>query len=625
MIGPMARPVLVFNAVPHVVLAVARSLSRRGIPVIFSDVSGRRSCPPSRAIRDAVLLPNHRKAPDHFIEVLSHVIVSKGCDMLVPSSDPGLVAVSEHYDRLASLLRVGCPPPDVVKRVLDKRRTLDTAAACGILIPTTRSISDAKMLESIGSDLRFPMIAKPLTKENEFLHTFKMRYFATLQDLKDAFTTEPQFGMRNLLQEFCGGEGVGIEVLLHKREPLALFQHCRRKQLPVTGGGSVTSVSEELDPDLVDQALTLLRKLEWEGVAMVEFKYERASRRAVLMEVNGRYWGSLPLAIGAGVDFPFYEWQLAHGERPKVPKVYRVGLRYHWLAGDIRRLGSLFDGSPKHGFPLPSRGREVIQFFKDFVTPSLSATWSWSDPKPALWEIRAAIKSTTGALLRRATRKSKHAVAIYRYQGWRNSIVYLKLRALYALGLKQACRPLDIQSVRSILILCHGNKLRSPLVEALLRKYLAGSANTARLSVCSAGLIDHPEERADERGRIVAREFGVSLDDHKPRRVTPKLLEEADVIFIMDHLNEARIRVSYPNVTGKTFYLGAYSPGLQNSRCIEVFDPDRGTLADIRRCYRQLDLLARTLVQVLRGGQSEQQMPHQPVGSPGSPQKQDQT
>ena len=40
------------------------------------------------------------------------------------------------------------------------------------------------------------------------------------------------------------------------------------------------------------------------GVAMVEYRYDPASRRYVFMEINGRFWGSLQLAIDAGVDFP---------------------------------------------------------------------------------------------------------------------------------------------------------------------------------------------------------------------------------------------------------------------------------------------------------------------------------
>jgi predicted ATP-grasp superfamily ATP-dependent carboligase len=53
-----------------------------------------------------------------------------------------------------------------------------------------------------------------------------------------------------------------------------------------------------------------------DGVAMVEFKLDRRKGNAAkLIDVNGRFWGSLQLAILSGVDFPYYLYQLAVGDR----------------------------------------------------------------------------------------------------------------------------------------------------------------------------------------------------------------------------------------------------------------------------------------------------------------------
>jgi predicted ATP-grasp superfamily ATP-dependent carboligase len=108
-------------------------------------------------------------------------------------------------------------------------------------------------------------------------------------------------------------------VLIHEGEPVAIFQHRRLKEVPASGGAAAVAIAEPPELTLVDQALALLRALEWEGVAMFEFRYDRAQRRGFLMEVNGRYWGTVALAIHSGMDFPWYEWQIAHGEKPLVP------------------------------------------------------------------------------------------------------------------------------------------------------------------------------------------------------------------------------------------------------------------------------------------------------------------
>ena len=143
----MPRPVLVFNAVPHVVVAVARSLHLQGIPVTFAHVDGG-ATPPSRAFHNSVRLPSYRVAPEEFIDSLCAVIESQGHDMLIPCSDPGLAAALEHYDRLSSLLHIGCPAPEIVRSVLDKGKTIQAAEACGILTPGNCALPDLQALES---------------------------------------------------------------------------------------------------------------------------------------------------------------------------------------------------------------------------------------------------------------------------------------------------------------------------------------------------------------------------------------------------------------------------------------------------------------------------------------------
>ncbi|HXP07202.1 MAG TPA: ATP-grasp domain-containing protein [Acidobacteriaceae bacterium] len=594
----MARPVLVFNAVPHVAVAVARSLQRQGIPVTFAHVDSG-ATPPSRAFHNSVRLPSYRVAPGEFIDSLCAVIESQGHDMLIPCSDPGLAAALEHYDRLSSLLHIGCPRPEIVRSVLDKGKTLQAAKSCGIVTPGNCALPDLRALDSQRNRLQFPIIAKPLSKEDESKHAFKMRYFATYEDLRDAFLLDPEFGVQYLLQEFCPGDGVGIEILFHQNQPLTMFQHRRLKEFPVSGGGSVTSVSEPLDSLLAEQAVALLRELKWEGVAMVEFKCDRAKGKSVLMEVNGRYWGSLPLAIGAGIDFPFYEWQLVHGRQPVIPASYPAGLRFRWLGGDIRRLGSLFDQTRSDGFPLPSKTGESLRFLKDFSGPICPAIWSWSDPKPALEDWRGALRYAVAAIVRGTIRNLKQTIAEYRYHGRRNSMVALRLRALYALGLKRAYAPRNLAGVRSVLFVCHGNIIRSAMAEAMLRKYLQQSSGRPAIDVASAGLTDQPQERADSRSRAIAGEFGVSLEAHRPQRLTQELIDWADLIFIMDYFNEARMLVSFPTARHKVFYLSTLSRR-RGSRNPEVPDPNLGTVDDVRHCYRALDSHVATLANALK-------------------------
>src|SRR4029453_10687251 len=86
-------------------------------------------------------------------------------------------------------------------------------------------------------------------------------------------------------------------------ELLQVFQHRRLHELPLSGGGSTYRVSQAVDQRLRDYASALMAALDWTGVAMVEFRVDRQTGDAVLMEINGRFWGSLPLSSRAGLAF----------------------------------------------------------------------------------------------------------------------------------------------------------------------------------------------------------------------------------------------------------------------------------------------------------------------------------
>jgi protein-tyrosine-phosphatase/predicted ATP-grasp superfamily ATP-dependent carboligase len=590
----MPRPVLIFNSIESITVAVSRSLHRRGIPATFADIGGS-PFPGGRAFRQYVRLPNFRFEPDAFIDRLTSLIQQGKYDALFPCSDAAMVAISPHYNRLRSLLYVGCPEPAIVNRVLDKQQTVEAARSCGLRVPITYHAPNITALDNLRNQLCFPLIAKPRSKMDERSHEFKSRYFATFNNLRDAFLVNPRFGAENLLQEYCGGEGVGIEVLFERGEALAVFQHRRLKELPVSGGGSVLSVSEALDPMLVDSAVRLLRRIEWQGVAMVEFRYDRTAGSATLMEVNGRYWGSLPLAIASGVDFPFFEWQLAHGQRPSVPTRYRTGLRLHWVSGDLRRVSSLFTEAQTDEFPRPSKWAESGRFLKDCLIPSHHPLWHWRDPRPAIREFKRALRSVVADFWRLVADHMKFLVAQYRCLGLRTTLALFRIRASSALGLDRGKLLPENARIRSILFVCWGNKIRSPMAEALLLKYLSKAPCRDRIVVSSAGLLSELETRADERARIVAREFGVSLDDHRPRHLTRALIEQADVIFVMDNLNEARMRVSYPSAMEKVCYLGAHTESRHRPRGVEIPDPNLGRLSDIRACYAIIEKHIRKL------------------------------
>jgi predicted ATP-grasp superfamily ATP-dependent carboligase len=131
---------------------------------------------------------------------------------------------------------------------------------------------------------------------------------------------------------------VGIFLLIWDGEIRARFAHRRLREKPPAGGVSVYSESTAADADLVARSRGLLERLGWQGVAMVEYKVDRATGTPYLMEINGRLWGSLQLAIDAGVDFPALLVSWALGEHPATVSSWRSGVRLRWEWGNVDYL-----------------------------------------------------------------------------------------------------------------------------------------------------------------------------------------------------------------------------------------------------------------------------------------------
>jgi hypothetical protein len=182
-----------------------------------------------------------------------------------------------------------------------------------------------------------------------------------------------------LLQEYVAGEGHGVELLLDRGRPLMVFQHRRLHEVPVTGGASALRESVALDPELLAASTKLMEALRWTGLAMVEFRV--GATGPVLMEVNGRIWGSLPLAVKSGVDFPLGLAELYLGPRfggSEPPSACEpvIGLRSRDIGRELVWIASVLRGRRRYAFldvprrraalvaaarlPLPQDGYDVL-------------------------------------------------------------------------------------------------------------------------------------------------------------------------------------------------------------------------------------------------------------------------
>lgn len=603
----MIRPVLLLGSEPRIVLPIARCLHERGIPVAMADFGAAGPAARSRAITHILRLPS---PPNLFLSALDDAIGKNQYDLLIPTSDSTLLAVSAVYEPLQQRLQICSPPPAIVDLVLDKNKTLSLAQELGIAVPKSYSLPTLAHLKHGLEQISFPLVAKPSFKNKQA--GFKVVYFANPAELEMAFAADPLLGTKVLFQEYCPGEGVGINLLLHQGRPLAVFQHRRLKELPASGGVSVLAISEPVDPVLQEIALKLLARMGWEGVAMVEFRQDRKSGQCVLMEVNGRYWGSIAAPLKAGIPFPYYQWQLAHGQAPHATSSYRNNMRTRWLAGDILRLHGVWRPSANRIGP-PRRMRELARFFTDFRPRTKDMVFCLTDPLPGLLEVLQVARALAASEVKRLLRatlpaRCRERIALYRSLGRPLAWRYARLRLAHRLGGRQQQLRHLAARAGSFLFVCKGNILRSPMAAALFQDRLP--SHLRHLQVMSAGVGDLPEGRSDPRAQAAAVHFGISLDGHTSRRITETMLESADIVLAMDVLNEASIWQRFPRFRNKVLLLAEAG---QKHKSLEISDPYEGDEAEVQACYRQLshyidDLIALLPAKAVDAGSKERDL-----------------
>lgn len=157
---------------------------------------------------------------------------------------------------------------------------------------------------------------------------------------------------------------------------------------------------------------------------------------------------------------------------------------------------------------------------------------------------------------------------------------------------------------RRVLFVCHGNIIRSPMCEALLRD-IALRAGDPDLTIESAGLHATPGKPADLRARVAAANFGVSLESHRATRLGAEAVERADVVFVMDWLNEAQLLARFPNSQSKVVLLGSF--GRVGSHLPPVVpDPYSEGAEAVTACFERLDVAVHTIArQIVRPRESQ--------------------
>jgi predicted ATP-grasp superfamily ATP-dependent carboligase len=383
------RTVIVTDGEQRAALAVVRSLGAAGYRCIVTSSSRPSIAGGSRFVRRSVTVPDALAHPGEFADSIAALVAAERADVVLPIAEQSLLAILPMRTRLFPAI---VPFPDLASfsALTDKEQLLEEASRLGIAIPSQVIVRDIDAVGSLDlSSLRYPIVLKPARSvggREGVRVKFSVSYASDATELQKKIRALPRGAFPLLLQQRVIGPGTGIFLLLWDGHVEAQFAHKRLSEKPASGGVSVYRESVPIDEGLRDRSRALLERFGWRGVAMVEYKVEAATGQPYLMEVNGRFWGSLQLAIDAGVDFPRILVACALGEARQPTPTYRVGVRSRWWWGQVDHLvGRVPRGPSSHLLPPGTRSarRAVADLLLGpFRRADYEEVLRWTDPGP---------------------------------------------------------------------------------------------------------------------------------------------------------------------------------------------------------------------------------------------------
>jgi protein-tyrosine-phosphatase/predicted ATP-grasp superfamily ATP-dependent carboligase len=531
-------------------LATIRSLGRSGLEVHVAWCPLNAPALRSKYIRQVHRLPEYRQNDLSWLVALNNLTNREQFDLVIPCHDSSILPLHLNRDKLENGDRFLLLDRATFEVFFSKEKTYELGASLGIRLPRQQVIQSQLQLKKAAQMFGFPLVIKPyssVSAENPWSrqHVSKITTYEELDLWKSKIGGPVSF----LAQENFVGIGVGVEVLCFEGEILAAFQH-ERVHEPLLGGGSSYRKSTSLDSELLEATRKLMKATKYTGVAMAEYKVRRKTRDWILVEINGRFWGSLPLSIAAGVDFPRYLHEMRCLGRKSFPQQYRQGVYcrnwlsdLYWLAANLRA-----DHKDPNLLTVPL-GRVMCEILNVLQLRERSDTFVLDDAAPAIAEIKQFAIQIVGGKLRR-------------------------LRPIRKVMSKEAQNA--VRKAQRLLFLCKGNICRSPFADVVSRTLGRESA--------SAGCFPLEHRRCPPAAIQAAKELGVDLKTHRSKIVDKQLVDWADLILIFDDEQRLELEARWPEKLSKVRYLGA----LEDSGTLAIQDPYGHDTQEFMDTYRRI-------------------------------------
>jgi D-aspartate ligase len=357
-------------------VSAVRGLAREGVRTAVVPTTDHDIAQHSRYAHEAHRVHYLNRRPDGLIELLEAQRERWRGWALIPTNDYALAAIAGHREMLSRSYSVTVPEEEITRRVLDKSITYRLAADVGVDV--AQSYGSATRETAARLDLAFPLVVKPL-QSARFWEVFGKKLLVVLDrsELVAAVDRVVAAGMEaEVLDLVPGPDGNVYSYTMYLDRwgrPAAELASRKLRKAPRHFGVGRASIACNA-PELRERTLELLRRIEWRGLACVEYKLDARDGRYRLMEINGRCPLSNALPTRCGINYPLLAWrEYAMRQRVSATSNGWPGVWTHMHA-DL-----LYTAMEKREPDWSWR-----EFAASYAGPWVDAVWSSKDPLPFL-------------------------------------------------------------------------------------------------------------------------------------------------------------------------------------------------------------------------------------------------
>lgn len=373
-------------------LSAARALGEADIKVVAAAERSLAMTLHSKYVDQNLVYPSPKDDQESFINFLKEKLVELNKNtgervVVYTFSDATTLSIISAYDELKDLILFPLSSAESIEQAFDKAKTAELAETLNI--PTIPTLNFDERHE-----FQYPVVVK--NRRSVIWIEGKAEsgtadFAFTPQEVREKYLAiEKATGEAPLIQTLVVGAEYGVEMMCADGEILQSFAHKRIRSLTPLGGAAVVKETAADTPEvglMRQYATQIVKKLRWTGPVMVEFKYDNNTHSVRLMEVNGRFWGSLPLAQAAGVNFVlgYFKW-VTSGVVPEPEALAPRHTRTYHYMGDLKWLLTvLFKRDKLRQRLYPSRTQALLDFGWEMVR-GRSDVFSLKDPMPSYFE-----------------------------------------------------------------------------------------------------------------------------------------------------------------------------------------------------------------------------------------------